>query len=52
MPIIGAWRQAPEVDTEFNKDYQRTEFVTTARFGNKLYRPENMVSVVTSTDVS
>lgn len=52
MPIIGAWRQAPEVDTEFNKDYQRTEFVTTARFGNKLYRPENMVSIVTSTDVS
>jgi len=26
--------------------------VTTARYGTKLYRPENMVSVVTSTDVS
>lgn len=52
LPIVGAWRQAPEVDTEYNKDYQRTEFVTTARYGSKLYRPENMVSVVTSTDVS
>lgn len=52
LPLVAAWRQEPEVDTEFNKDYQRTEFVTTARYGSKLYRPENMVSVVTSTDVS
>jgi len=52
LPLVGAWRQEPEVDTEYNKDYQRTEFVTTARYGTKLYRPENMVSVVTSTDVS
>jgi hypothetical protein len=46
-PFVGAWRQMPEVDTEYNKDYQRTEFVTTARYGMKLYRPENMVSVLT-----
>ncbi len=37
-PFIGAWRQMPEVDTEYNKDFQRTEFVTTARYGVKLYR--------------
>ncbi len=52
LPLVAAWRQEPEVDTEYNKDYQRTEFVTTARYGSKLYRPENMVSIVTKTDVS
>ena len=50
-PFVGAWRQMPEVDYEYNKDYQRHEFVTTARYGVKLYRPENMVRIVTSTDV-
>lgn len=50
-PFVGAWRQMPEVDYEYNKDFQRHEFVTTARYGVKLYRPENMVRVVTSTDV-
>ena len=47
-PFVGAWRQMPEVDTEYNKDYQRTEFVTTARYGLKLYRPENFVTVLTA----
>jgi hypothetical protein len=47
MPIKAAWRQEPTVDMEWNKDFQRTEFVTTCRYGSKLYRPENMVSVIT-----
>ena len=47
-PFIGAWRQMPEVDTEYNKDFQRTEFVTTARYGVKLYRPENLVVVLSN----
>jgi len=50
LPIIGHIRQAPKVDSEYNKDYQREEYVTTARYGFKLYRPENMVIVVTDTD--
>ena len=50
-PFVGAWRQAPEVDYEYNKDKQRDEYVTTARYGVKLYRPENMVRVVTKTNV-
>src|SRR5210317_1192240 len=50
-PFVGAWRQMPEVDFEYNKDYQRDEFVTTARYGVKLYRPENMVRVVSKTNV-
>jgi len=47
-PFIGAWRQMPEVDYEYNKDYQRHEYVTTARYGVKKYRPEGIVTVVTN----
>jgi len=50
-PFIGAWRQMPEVDTEYNKDFQRTEFVTTARYGVKLFRPENLVCVLSNAAV-
>jgi hypothetical protein len=50
-PFVGAWRQEPEVDYEYNKDFQRHEFVTTGRYGVKLYRPENMVRVVTNPNV-
>ena len=51
VPFIGAWRQMPEVDTEYNKDFQRTEFVTTARYGVKLYRPENLITVLSNPSV-
>jgi len=51
LPFIGAWRQLPIVDSEFNKDKQRTEYLTTARYGLKLYRPENLVTVLSSTAV-
>ena len=50
LPIVGAIRQAPKVDSEYNKDLQRDEYVTTCRYGFKLFRPENMVVVVTDTD--
>ena len=50
-PFVGAWRQQPQVDYEYNKDKQRHEYVTTARYGVKLYRPENMVRVITKTNV-
>jgi hypothetical protein len=46
LPFIGAWRQMPKVDGEWNKDFQREEYVTTARYGVKLYRPENLVVVL------
>ncbi len=49
LPFIGAWRQMPTVDSEYNKDFQREEYVTTARYGVKLYRPENLVVVLSST---
>jgi hypothetical protein len=50
LPFVGAVRQAPKVDSDFNKDLQREEYVTTARYGFKLYRPENLVVVLTDTD--
>lgn len=46
LPTVGAWRQAPRVESERNKDRQRDEYVTTARYDAKLYRPENMVIVL------
>jgi len=51
VPFLGAWRQMPEVDTEYNKDFQREEYLTTARYGLKVFRPENLVVVLTDTDV-
>lgn len=50
-PFIGAWRQMPKVDSRYNIDFQREEYVTTARYGVKLYRPENLVVVLSSTAV-
>lgn len=50
LPFVGAIRQAPKVESEYNKDYQREEYVMTTRYGLKLYRPENMVVVISDTD--
>jgi hypothetical protein len=50
LPIVGVVRQSPKVDSEYNKDFQREEYVTTCRYDFKLFRPENMVVVVTDTD--
>lgn len=47
-PFVGAIRQAPKVDSGYNKDLQRDEYVTTMRYGVKLYRPENLVTVLTA----
>lgn len=46
LPFVGNIRQAPTVDSEYNKDLQRDEYITTCRYGFKLYRPENMVVVL------
>jgi len=50
LPLMGAFRQMPKVDGEYNKDKQREEYVTTARYGLKVYRPENLVCVLTDDD--
>lgn len=50
LPFVGLIRQAPKVDSEFNKDEQREEYVTTMRYDVKRFRPENFVCVVSDTD--
>jgi hypothetical protein len=52
LPFVGAWRQEPMVDAEWVPRKQRTEIVTTARYGVKLYRPENMVICHTKTAIT
>lgn len=49
-PFVGAIRQNAQVDSDYNKDYQRDEYVTTMRYGFKLYRPEALVTILTDTD--
>ena len=51
LPIIGGFRQMPTVQSEFNKDLQQTEYLTIAEYGFKLYRPDNMVVVLSDTDI-
>ena len=50
-PWIGGFRQMPTVYSEFNKDLQQEEYLTIAEYGFKLYRPENMVIILTATGV-
>lgn len=50
LPIKGAIVQPPKVDSRYNQDFQREEYVTTCRYGFKLFRPENLVTVITDTD--
>jgi len=50
LPFLGAFRQMPKVDADYNMHRQREEYVTTARYGLKVYRPENLVCVLTDTD--
>lgn len=44
-PFVGAWRQPPKVDYEHQPTRQRHAYMTTARYGVKKYRPENLVVV-------
>lgn len=50
LPFIAQWKQPVKVEFKRNADYQRDEFITTGRYGFKLYRTENFVCVLTDTD--
>lgn len=50
LPYMGAMRQMPKVEGGYNYQKLREEYVTTARYGLKVYRPENLVCVLTDTD--
>jgi len=47
-PVMTAWRQQPKVEGERNKDRQRDEFLTTARWGMGVQRLDTLGVVVTS----
>jgi hypothetical protein len=49
-PFIGHIRQQPNIDSEYNKDYQREEYVATCRYGFGLWRPEALITILTDTD--
>lgn len=49
-PFLFSMKQAPKVDSEYNKELQQEEYVTTCRYGVKLYRPENLVTIITDID--
>lgn len=50
-PFKGAWRQMPKVDSKFNQDFQRDEYITTARYDVKLFRPESLVVCLSNSAV-
>jgi hypothetical protein len=52
LPLVGAVRQPPTVDSEYEKDLQREEYVTTCRYGMDLFRPENFVVVLTDNTIA
>lgn len=49
--MIGSFRQMPTVYSEFNKDKQETEYFTITEYGFKLYRPENLITILSNYDV-
>jgi hypothetical protein len=50
LPFIGSIRQTVKVDSKYNMDRQRDEYVTTMRYGFDLYRPENLVCILSASD--
>ncbi len=51
VPFISAWRQDLQVEVVPEPLRQRTGYITTCRYGKAFYRPENMVTVVTTPTV-
>ena len=51
LPWVGAFRQLPTIYSEFNKDLQQEEYLTISEYDFKLYRPENMITVLSNTSV-
>jgi len=49
-PFLGLVRQPPKVDSEYNKDFQREEYVTTCYYGFDLFREDSLVTILSDTD--
>ena len=52
MPFIGAWRRRPTIKSWRDEDKETEYHQLSARFGLKLYRPENLVVMFSSTTLN
>ncbi len=52
LPFIGAWRRRPVIKSWRDEDKELEYHQLSARFGLDLFRPENLVTVVSSTTLS
>lgn len=48
-PFMFSWRQQPTVDGGWNHNLRQEEYVTVCQYGVQIYRPENLVCVLTDT---
>ena len=48
-PWIGAWRQQPKVEGEWNKDRQREEYVITGRYGAAPQNRHGLITILSDT---
>jgi len=48
LPLVGAWRQMPTVQSKFDMDLQQWDYVTICEFGLGLFREQNLITVITS----
>ena len=51
-PYIGAWRRSPKITSWRDEDVETEYHQLSARFGLNLYRPESLVSIVSSTTLN
>ncbi|AUR83377.1 major capsid protein [Vibrio phage 1.139.A._10N.261.48.C6] len=49
-PFVMAWKREASLESEWNKDLQQHEILTTARYGSGLVRDENLVVIGSDTD--
>ena len=52
LPFIGAWRRRPVINSWSDPDKETEYHELSARFGLALYRPENLVSLISSSTLS
>jgi hypothetical protein len=52
MNVMGAWRRQPDVESDYNMNKQREEYIVTSRYGIQGgYRPENMITIMNNSTI-
>jgi len=52
LPFAAAWRRRAQMDRDFDFRRREEQIITTARWGNKLVRQDNLVVTVTEAEVA